>query len=462
MSADLRQPSGPSDAGSPPPDRFAALLPATALRMPVAWNRLHVPGPPAAFALSGPEIHAATPLERFHRRIVALLECPTDGGDRLALVDKAIPHAHFDLMLSEASDDDKPSPCDVSPLTGRVLWRTGLEFVRFVSDPAVMAARGLAGGALHLALNCDPYTQDRESVQAAKQFHLHLLYWSAAELEQLAGAPERPLQHDPRTRRQLLDPLAFVGARLVTALLQELAPGIPGAVALDCDDEAIVAGHRPPGALLQLPGWEVLADPAFEDLVRRLHGRLTDMAALLRAAFTGDAGVPVPWQRHPLRNRAAIQAALGGLDLSPGLLAALDSLANVLRDLPPPVLARLRRSRPALRKHLLTLNPPSYALNLFSPGRNLPRTPLAAAGLVYLSIQPKLFSGTGGAGLLALDGLPSVRVCRGAGHFDAPQWRRRAALQRAFALHNAEALRGLLGAGCGRVRRFVDYEQGWA
>jgi len=442
-------------------DPFAALLPAAAWRMPVVWNRLRVPGPPADFTLSGAELTAATPLGRFHRRIVTLLDCAADGGDRLALVDKAIPHAHFDLMLSEASERDKPSPVDVAPLTGRVLWRTGLEFVRFVSDPQIMTAYDLADGALHLALNCDPDTRDRESVQAAKQFHLHLLYWSAGELAQLAGAAETPLHYDAHTRRQLLDPFGFVGARLVTALLRTLDLGLVGAEVLDGDDDAVAAGHRPPGALLRLPGWVVLAEPAFEQLIRRLHRRLTALARLLLAAFTGRGDVPVPWQRHTLRGRDGIATALAALNLPAESAAALDALAAALRDLPPTVLARLRCGSPALRKHLMTLNPPSYALNLFAPGRNRPSAPTAAASAVYLSVQPKLFSGTGGAGLLALDGLPSVRVCRGAGHFSVAQWHRRAALQRAFALHNAERLRGLIGGGYGRVRRFVDCERGW-
>jgi hypothetical protein len=213
---------------------------------------------------------------------------------------------------------------------------------------------------------------------------------------------------------------------------------------------------------VRLPGWEVLAETAFEDLIRRLHGRLMDTAAELRAAVTGASSVPAPWQRHPPRSGPAIAAALAELRLPPGLLAELGRLTDALRELPQPVLARLRRSTPALRKHLLTLNPPSYALNLFAPGRNRPEAPVAAAGHIYLSVQPKLFSGTGGAGLLALDGLASVRVCRGAGHFSEAEWRRRAAMQRAFALHNAERLRGLIGGGCGPVRRLVDFVQGWA
>jgi hypothetical protein len=442
-------------------DPFAALLPAAAWRMPVAWDAVRVPGPPAAFALTAAEIHGPTPLARFHRRLIALLDCTAGDGDRLALVDKAIPHARFDLMLSEASARDKPSPCDVAPLTGRALWRSGLELVRFVSRPDVMDRFGLADGTLHLALNCDPHTRDRESVQAAKQFHLHLLYWTAAELSPLAAGIGLAADYDVRTRRQLLDPLTFAGARLVTNLLADMPLGIDGAVLVPCDDEAVAAGRRPPGALIRLPGWHVLADDGFEVLIRRLHRRLEEVAALLRAAFTGVGAVPAPWQRHPLRAAAPIRATLAGLGWPAEVLVELEVLADALRDLPPAVLTRLRDGTPAARKHLLTLNAPAYALNLFAPGRNRPGSPVAAASTVYLSVQPRLFSGTGGAGLLPLDGVPSVCIRRGVGRFDRDTWRERAEWQRAFALHNAERLGDLIGPDCGSVRRFVDCERGW-
>jgi hypothetical protein len=68
------------------------------------------------------------------------------SGDCLALVDKAIPHALFDLMLSEASSQCKPTPVDVLPSTGQLLWRTGLELVRFVSEPGINARSGCPAG----------------------------------------------------------------------------------------------------------------------------------------------------------------------------------------------------------------------------------------------------------------------------------------------------------------------------
>ncbi|MGB5834084.1 MAG: hypothetical protein WBG92_19155 [Thiohalocapsa sp.] len=429
--------------------------------MPIAWDALRVPGPPAAFALTTRETRASDPMDRFHRRTIQLLDCAAGDGDRLALVDKAIPHALFDLMLSEASSVHKPTPDDVRRTTGQVLWRTGLEFVRFVSQPEHQRQFSLSGGQLHLALNCDPNTIDRESVQAAKQFHLHLLYWGAVEL----GALQQPSRlADERSvvrRRQLLDPLSFLGARIMHAALSDFEFGITGAKLLDCDDAAVADGSRALGCVIRLPGWQVLEAPAFEDMVRRLHRRLLRTGGRLLEAFTGQREPPAAWQRHPLLTSAEIDTRLAAMGWSRGLRDGLLTLAASLRDLSPAQALRLQRAPPNARKHCMILNQPCYAMNLHAPRPNTVDGPLIEARAVDLILQTKLFSGIGGAGLLGLNDIPSVRVVRGCGRYSGDAWRRRAAFQRAFALHNREALYGLLGHRCAGVRRLVDFERGW-
>jgi hypothetical protein len=462
-------------------DPFDALLPAGAGRMPVAWRQLRVPGPPPDFALDAEELTAATPLRRFHRRAVQLLDCGGCGNggddhDRLALVDKVSPHALHDLMLSEVSARAKSTPEAVAPRTGRVLWQTGLGFVRFVSDPGVRRAFGLDGARVQLALNCDPNTRDRESVQAAKQFHLHLLCWTPDELAPL-GRPDRLGDvTDARLRRQLLDPLAFLGARIIAEAVGEMDlgadPALAGAAWLPDDAAAVVAGRRPPGALLRLPGWQVLGTPGFEDLIRRLHRRLEQTAADLLEAFTGHRDPPEPWRRHRLLPAAGIAARIDALGLSAAARDGLRRLAAGLRDLPSMSAEQLSGAGPAARMHCMTLNQPCYGLNLMAAGdieaarRGRQHGRAAAAAPpeedeVLLVIQTKLFSGTGGAGLLALDGIPSVRILRGQGAYSEYQWRRRAAFQQAFAEYNNGALRATLGPVRSPVRRLRDFRSGW-
>lgn len=407
----------------------------------MAWSHLRIPGPPPDYGLQGEELDHPDPRRRFARRSIQYLDCAApgpDGCETLALIDKASPHSLFDLMLSEVSTPSKSTAADVSRRAGLTLWRTGLNFVRYCAQAEVAEEYGLAGGELHLALNCDPHTWDRESVQAAKQFHLHLLCWPVATLEPLRRAQPLAEITDRRLRRQALDPLAFLGARLVTEVLQGLALGVPGASLGTPDDRAVLAGDRPLGAVLTLPGWEVLETDPFEDLVRRIHQRLAWLASLLLETFTGHADVPGPWRRHPLLPGREIGARIAGLPFSAESRDGLRLLAGALRAVDPATLRRLARATPTRRMDLVTLNQPSYALNLHAPGTV--RQALDSRAEVHLIIQPKLFSGIGGAGLLTLGGVPSVRVLRGHGTFSEVQWLRRTRFQRAFAWFNQERL----------------------
>jgi hypothetical protein len=398
------------------------------------------------------------PRVRFARRTVQEIAC---WGDRLALVDKVSPHSPYDLMVCEISDPPKATPDAVDPRTGRVLWQTGLAFVRFVSDPAVVRRFGLDDGELHLALNCDPNTHDRESVQAAKQFHLHLLYWPGTLLEAL-DRPERYASVTaPGLRRQVVDPLAFLGAHLIQGALADLDLGVPGARWVAPDDALTLRGDRPFGALIALPGWNLLADPVFEGLVRRLHLRLDALAADLLEAFTGQRRPPAPWSRHALLPEAEIRSRVAALRVSPEARDGLGHLARLLRDLPVSLTGRLARASSSRRMSLMTLNQPCYALNLHAPVRNRLGAPLDRAAEVHLTLQPKLFSGIGGAGLLALGAVPRVRILRGVGQASVGDWRRRAAFLRAFAQSNMAQLAAEPGLAFTPVRRFAGPRAGW-
>lgn len=437
---------------------LAALYPPGVEAMPVAWELMRIPGLPPAFALLPDERSHPDPRVSYRRRTIQTLDA---AGEHLVLVDKALPHARHDLMLSGVAVPPMPGPDDVPQALGEALWRTALGFVHYVSDPEVQRAYGLSGGRLHLALNCDPNTLDRESCQANKEFHLHLLYWTAAELAPLEH-PERLADFsDPYLRRQALDPLAFLGARLIGEALADLDWKLPGAALLPDDPAAVIAGRRPLGCLIQLPGWQVLKDPAFEPLVRRIDRRLTAVAEDLLAAFTGRRDPPSPWRRHPLLPRAEIRANLDRLPWSAEVRAGLQVLATRLHDLPPRLAERLRARAPGPRKHLMALNQPVYSLNLYAPALNTAEAPILDADPVWLILQTKLFSGIGGAGLVSLGAVPSVRILRGEGSFSEACWHERARFQCAFAQFNRERLGGIRGLQAGPVGRLDDLGRGW-
>lgn len=488
---------------SPRPDPFAALFPPELERMPTAWRHLRIPAAPAAFGLRADEI-TGPPEQRFRRRTILAWDCQdrtrkSAGHDRLALIDKALPHARHDLMLSEVSASPKPTPDAVLPITARLLWRAALEFVRFVSQPATLRAFGLDGGHLSLALNCDPNTHDRESVQAAKQFHLHLLYWTREELQAIAAPQPLGATRDPRERRQLLDPLSFLGGPLLAAALRDLDLGALGARVLETDTAAIVRGERPPGCLIELPDWNVLGDPAFEPLMRAMHQRITQLSAWLCQAFVGHEEPPPPWRRHRLRPVAERVATLGELahELGPALESELGSelgsglgsglgqalehgagharvpslparlqeplnqLGAALRDLSPATAARLRRASPALRQHCMCLNQPCYGANLYSPLPNDARAPIIASRPVYLLLSTKLFCGIGSAGLLPIGAVPSVRVLRAVGELSPEQWQARAAWQHAFACHLRKRLASQASVCILPPKQLRDFNTGW-
>ncbi len=440
------------------PDRFAALYPADLDRLRVAWDHLRIPGPPPDYALTSEERTHPDPQVRFARRTIQKIHC---GQDRLAMIDKVSPHSLFDLMVSETSVRTKATPDAVEPLTGRTLWRTGSSFVRFVSDPEVMTDFDLADGELHLALNCDPNTNDRESVQAAKQFHLHLLYWPGRTLDAVTDEKRFGSVGDPWLRRQAIDPLTFLGVHLAYEVLADLDLGINGARFVRPDDRLMIRGGQPLGCLIELPGWGVLDDPAFEDLIRRLHIRLETLARDLLEVFTGQRTTPPPWQRHRLRPRSEIAAGIAALPLSAEIQVGLNHLAQALRDLPQESGRRLRETDPMIRRDLMTLNQPSYAMNLFAPIRNRPAAPLSEAAAVHLTLQPKLFSGIGGAGLLCLRDVPSVRIIRGEGVLTPKEWSHRAAFQRRFAQFNQAHWTGDPEVGFETVKRFAGSRLGW-
>lgn len=471
-------------------DPFAALLPSAVARMPIVWHQMRIPGPPLELELTAAERDAPSLRDRFARRTIQELiiapRCaanghapaepgrrgivPEDTLPRLALIDKASPHALFDLMLCEVTpaDDGRfagSDPGTASADLAQLLWTTAANFHRFVSDPSIRSGFGLGGGRIHFALNCDPLTRDRESVQALKRFHLHLIYWRAAELAPVQPAHRFGDQTARYLARQCLDPMSFVGSAVLNEVL-----GAPDREVCDGDwlmpeIGALCEGRFPLGALAQIASWDRLAAPEFEQLIRRLHGRISATVQALQRAFTGTAAPPAPWSRHRLLPDPRIAENLQALGLSAESGAQLLALARRLRNLSPRSARRLQQASPAQRQHCMTLNQPCYSLCLSPFPATGTRLPAAEPEPPLLSVQPKLFSGIGGAGLLSLPGRPSVRVVRGQGRFSSDDWRRRVEFQRRFAAFNTAVLQQTAGLGAelqaGPVHELQDLGAGW-
>ncbi|MCF7996094.1 MAG: hypothetical protein K9L88_14805, partial [Chromatiaceae bacterium] len=153
---------------------------------------------------------------------------------------------------------------------------------------------------------------------------------------------------------------------------------------------------------------------------------------------------------------------LESLGLSAATRADLLALAQPLHDLSAARVQQLKRASPAQRMHQMTLNQPCYSLSL-SPMDALGRSTLGADGPLLLSLQLKLFSGIGGAGLFSFPGIPSLRVLRAQGQFSDADWQRRADFQRRFAEYNSTRIKQACAEGrlhCGPVGQFQS-ATGW-
>ena len=108
----------------------------------------------------------------------------------------------------------------------------------------------------------------------------------------------------------------------------------------------------------------------------------------------------------------------------------------------------------------MSLNQPCYTLNLTDapPPAHPPSSRQDKPVLMIL--QTKLFSGIGGAGLLALDSVPSVRIVRGQGMFSERQWQVRTDFQQSFARFN-QAAHAASEIRFEPVRLYAGPQQGW-
>ena len=446
-------------------DRLAALYPDDVNDMPVAWHQLRVSGPPASYRLTARERDSADLSERFGRRTIMAFDVRSNGPvagpqvDRLAFIDKAVPHSQYDLMCAEVSAAAKATVRDIGRQTAAAVWRSAYNFVAFVSRPEIQRTYGLEGGQLHLAMNCDPNTRDRESIQASKQFHLHFLYWTRRELAALQrvgrGADVRSL-----LERRLVDPLAFVAPAVVAERLATRDLDRSTMRLLPFHPADSIYGRKPMGCLIRLSDWGVVRSPEFVDTIDRIHHCIAETGAQLQQAFTGQTQPPDVWCRYALLPFAVIRDNINRLGFSTRTTAALHHLAGALIDVSPRLMDFMKRHGDARRRHLV-LNNPCYALNLYTPARNSLAAPLIVAPEVYLIIQVKLFSAIGGAGLLCLNEVPCVRIVREQGSFSERLWCQRARFQSDFVSYNYPLIEKTGAASAPVHYRFGNFETGW-
>ena len=449
-----------------PVDAFAALYPKNIDSLAVAWNSVNIPGPPAPYRLNPQESSSSDPDVRFRRRTIQSLEMIATGHearsqcDRLAFVDKVSPHSSIDLMCTEISEPLKATVNDIGRETGELMCRSAYHFVEFVSRPDIIDSFGLQDGEVHLGVNCDPNTRDRESIQASKQFHMHFLYWKQSELNGLQTLRQEIPGPSELLRQRLLDPLLFLGAAMVQERLRGISFEMPGITLKPFDPADSIERGLPLGCLMQLDDWSVLNSGAFVALIQRIHEIIKLGAQQLNAALTGRTDSPAAWQRFDLLPQRTIADNIDKLGYSAGIVEQLKFLAAKLHNVSPALMTYFKRHKYARIRHL-SLNNPAYALNLYSPRPNKLEKPLIDSNEIYLNIQLKMLSAIGGSGLVALRRIACCRILRNQGTFSEQAWSMRTRFQEQFCAYNYAMLKDAFD-----IERVVDYRyinstQGW-
>lgn len=449
-----------------PIDPFAALYPKNIDALPVAWNHIHIPGPPEPYRLSEQESRSSDTAIRFKRRTIQSLDIESTGiearsqRDRLAFIDKVSPHGMFDLMCTEISEPLKATVNEIGRETGELMCRSAFHFVEFVSRPDIIDSFGLENGEMHLGVNCDPNTLDRESIQASKQFHMHFLYWKSSELSGLAAVKPGLVKPTDLLRQRLLDPLLFLGAEMVYERLRQLDLDGPGMTLRPFEAVDSIEHGLPLGCLIELQDWTVLNSNAFVSAIQCIHETIEKDARRLNAALTGRIDPPRVWHRFELLPQRSIAKYIDKLGYSERIRDRLKILAAKLRNVSPGLMEYFKQHKSTRLRHML-LNNPAYALNLYSPRTNQIDRPLIESDEIYLSIQLKLFSAIGGSGLTTLRGIPCCRIVRNQGVFSESAWTTRTQFQRQFCAYNYAMVRDSFDIERRIDYRYSDSRKGW-
>ena len=339
--------------------RLEELYPPAAWQLPVspALPAPHRPNPPPELTRAGGY--------REHYGPFILREFDLGDGARIAAIDKAFPHALYDLMLLDASERAHAHVAAAPAAVTGFLLRAARAFAAFTAN-----RRGLADCAISAGWNYDP-TRDRDNGQWwDKRLHLHLNCWPRRTLARARVLTLREIA-DPGLRRSLIDPIAYLAHQV---MLDALAGTqiIPEHLAVLRPDPARDrAGSLPTGLKILLPSWEAVADPTTGRMLAALHRRAQHAYDAVRIAFTGSPEPPGPWQRPELRSAEDAGAGLDAIGwLVPETRAGLMGLRRALRNLTPRELELLRRC-PHLANRFLTLEQLSYNMTLIPDPRGV-------------------------------------------------------------------------------------------
>jgi hypothetical protein len=340
------------------------------------------------------ELNLKTVSTYYNARVLAEVKvCGTD--ETVALIDKAFPHSRFDVMLLVSNDEVHSSVTDVDDSTASVVWALASEFRRYLRRPDIRARFDLAGCELHQCFNFSRDTVDRENGQFYdKRFHLHMNCWPERDLRDLTAVPFGAIDN-ATTRRRMMDPLTYLGPRIMYDLL---ASRVEGYQVLPVDVDEDIRRRLPPGFKVRLDGWDSLREPRFARLLRRLHLSADSAYRALFRAITGQAHAPRAWHRENLLDLPAIEENLKRIPwLGEQTRRLVCELASGLREVSAQEMHAFRADH-GLASRYLAMAGLDYSIGLCSSPSGQSDVP-AEDEQAYVVMQFRLLGEVGSASL---------------------------------------------------------------
>ena len=363
--------------------------------------------------------------------VVSPLVLHVKEGETLTLMDKKNSHSLLDMMILQTGDTPKATIEHLTPEEYRLTFSLVAHYADFINREEIIHRFGMEGSLPRFSFNHDPFTNDRESLQATRRFHLHMYLLESNMLEEIQERKRRYGQIENKFERQrLVDPMSFLSAHLIYDLITYHLPQNEFFTVMYPDGEEAVRTGRSLGLNIRLnEGWEVLKDEGFSNYFLNVHHAILFATEQVYFAMTGRDSVPPLGHRHQLLEIETIQENLRKLiwlsDFSrDGLLEMARTLRPVSR-----LVSEINKRHPEWAVYHVVAKSLPYTVSI------APEYPIGAGvtdNPLYLNLSLRLFSDVGGAGLFGCLNTSAVKLKRGDGVFSELELKRRWDFQKEF------------------------------
>ena len=314
------------------------------------------------------------------------------GDEVLSIVDKAQPHAVFDLMVLSAGEEQVPGLAGHSPQFITRAMQYAARFAEFAKREGFYPV---------VSWSYDPLTDDRPTGQGEKRFHAHFMARNEADIETIHATKSRLGDLDSKSRRRIAEESSTIGGLVLADLLADepfdalqIVPPfetVPSALSLQTNVQG---------------GWEGLVTDGFVADFLKIDQAIHTYDAIVRSAVY-EQTAQGHWRRPELKSDYALQAELlpDKMDLSSPL--ACHALTHYLKNMRRGLITDIENNRDKYDVsdiiHLYPLRSVSYTTCITE-----------IEGILRAHFRVNLFTDLGGAGVSMVGGIP-VKIKKGVG-----------------------------------------------